>query len=425
MILLDKISNNPSVLLNKHIISLYVALILFGQVFLSAMVNLLNVDNRSVMLIFRLSIMAFSYWYIFFSLRRKKVDNFLNMWVYSVLIFWCIYLLRLLFDVYISGVTLALPTWELFAWSLGSSLPIAICSYLLVAQNSLDFIFIKQVKYGVFLLGISIIYFLVNPGLGQGRFYLQHLNAITCANAGCTLVLLCFAKLLLHKSDFIGFNSSQLIAWLGIAIGSFIIVYSATRGVLFAALLIIGVSLFRFRAHLRLSCIAKWKYILLFLTGSFSLILMIGASPVLLDKLFTVNRALTVFTRLEFWKTTIDQIAINPFLGVGFRLQEILGSLGIEKGVYYPHNYVLESLAIGGIVMTLPLLYCMLFSVIDFYRKIKLEPFRFPMGLLVAQALIYSMHNGHLGDYPFFWMILGMMAGSKCRIDKDVSESYS
>ena len=64
-------------------------------------------------------------------------------------------------------------------------------------------------------------------------------------------------------------------------------------------------------------------------------------------------------------------------------------------------------------------------GVIDFYRKIKLEPFRFPMGLLVAQALIYSMHNGHLGDYPFFWMILGMMAGSKCRIDKDVSESYS
>ena len=80
--------------------------------------------------------------------------------------------------------------------------------------------------------------FFVNPGLGQGRFYLQHLNAITCANAGCTLVLPCFAKLLLHKAGLINGNSSQLITWLGIAIGSFIIVYSATRGVLFATLLI-------------------------------------------------------------------------------------------------------------------------------------------------------------------------------------------
>ena len=136
--MLDKISINPVKLLDEHIISLYVASILFGQVFLSAIVNLLNVDNRFVMLVFRLSIMIFSYWYIFFSLRRKKVGNFLNIWICSVLVFWCIYLLRLLFDVYISGVALALPTWELFAWSLGSSLPIAICSYLLAAQNSFE-----------------------------------------------------------------------------------------------------------------------------------------------------------------------------------------------------------------------------------------------------------------------------------------------
>ena len=184
-------------------------------------------------------------------------------------------------------------------------------------------------------------------------------------------------------------------------------------------------SVFQFRAQLRLSHVAKWKYIRLLITASFSLILMISTSPVLLDKMFTANRAFTVLTRLEFWKTTVDQIAINPFLGVGFRLQEILGSLGIEKGIYYPHNYVLESLAIGGIVMTLPLLYCMLFSVLDFYKKIKLEPSGFPMTLLAAQALIYSMHNGHLGDYPFFRMIIGMIAGLKHRIDKDVIESYS
>ena len=42
----------------------------------------------------------------------------------------------------------------------------------------------------------------------------------------------------------------------------------------------------------------------------------------------------------------------NPLVGIGFHLLEILESLEIEKGVYYPHNYLFESLAIGGILMT-------------------------------------------------------------------------
>ena len=35
---------------------------------------------------------------------------------------------------------------------------------------------------------------------------------------------------------------------------------------------------------------------------------------------------------------------------------------------------------------------------------------------MVAQAFIYSMHNGHLGDFPFFWMAIGIIAGSMYRI---------
>ena len=80
-----------------------------------------------------------------------------------------------------------MPAWELLAWSWGSSLPIAICTYLYAAQNKLNFILSKAVKYGLFMLGISIILFIFNPGLDQGAFYLEHLNPIVCANAGCAL----------------------------------------------------------------------------------------------------------------------------------------------------------------------------------------------------------------------------------------------
>ena len=399
-----------------HITDIYLALILFGQVFLSSIANLLSVDNRLVMLVLRFSIMIFSYGYIYFFLRDKRIQNYFNLWTLSVVLFWFLYLMRLFFDVYVSGVSLALPLWELLAWSLGSSLPIAICSYILASQQSLDSALIRQIKYGVLLLGISTICFLVDPGLAQGRFYLEHLNAITCANAGCALVLLCFARIMLCKINPTEIDSSRLITYSGILIGSFIIIYSATRGVLLASLLIISASVLLLRSRLNFTGFMKSKYSLQLVAVFSALVLLISTSPHLVEKLFTPRSANTVLTRLEFWKISFEQFVANPFMGIGFHLQEILGKLEIEKGIYYPHNYLFESLAIGGILMTLPLFYCMFFPMIGFYKNLKIDPNVLPSGLMATQAFFYSMHNGHLGDFPFFWMAMGIIAGSKYRI---------
>ena len=399
-----------------HITDIYLALILFGQVFLSSIANLLSVDNRLVMLVLRFSIMIFSYGYIYFFLRDKRIQNYFNLWTLSVVLFWFLYLIRLFFDVYVSGVSLALPLWELLAWSLGSSLPIAICSYILASQQSLDSALIRQIKYGVLLLGISTICFLVDPGLAQGRFYLEHLNAITCANAGCALVLLCFARIMLCKINPTEIDSSRLITYSGILIGSFIIIYSATRGVLLASLLIISASVLLLRSRLNFTGFMKSKYSLQLVAVFSALVLLISTSPHLVEKLFTPRSANTVLTRLEFWKISFEQFVANPFMGIGFHLQEILGNLEIEKGIYYPHNYLFESLAIGGILMTLPLFYCMFFPMIGFYKNLKIDPNVLPSGLMATQAFFYSMHNGHLGDFPFFWMAMGIIAGSKYRI---------
>ena len=400
-----------------HITDIYLALILFGQVFLSSIANLLSVDNRLVMLVLRFSIMIFSYGYIYFFLRDKRIQNYFNLWTLSVVLFWFLYLIRLFFDVYVSGVSLALPLWELLAWSLGSSLPIAICSYILASQQSLDSALIRQIKYGVLLLGISTICFLVDPGLAQGRFYLEHLNAITCANAGCALVLLCFARIMLCKINPPEIDSSRLITYSGILIGSFIIIYSATRGVLLASLLIISASVLLLRSRLNFTGFMKSKYSLQLVAVFSALVLLISTSPHLVEKLFTPRSANTVLTRLEFWKISFEQFVANPFMGIGFHLQEILGKLEIEKGIYYPHNYLFESLAIGGILMTLPLFYCMFFPMIGFYKNLKIDPNVLPSGLMATQAFFYSMHNGHLGDFPFFWMSMGIIAGSIYRID--------
>ena len=412
---IKNIANNIS-LYSKYLPDFYFAAILFGQVFFSSIANIFYVENRGVMLVLRFLIMLLSYWYILSHFRRGRAHYLRSLWIVCLASFWIIYSFRLFFDLYVSGVALALPAWELFAWSLGSSLPIAICSFLFAAQNRLSPILFGQTKYGLCLLGLSIVCFVVNPGPSQGAFYLEHLNAITCANSGCALFFLCFGKILVSKSSYNNLHYSQVIEWAGMAVGLFIVVYSATRGVLLATFLITILSSFLFRSTLKKLVTIQRKIFLLFVPMFFGAIFVASRSPLLLEKLFTSRAPETILTRLEFWRVSAEQFATSPLLGTGFGLQELLGSLEIEKGIYYPHNYLLESLALGGIIMTIPLIYCIFFPVINFHRRAKFDPCVFPLWLLGAQALTYSMHNGHLGDFPFFWMIFGLIAGSKYRL---------
>ena len=171
-----------------------------------------------------------------------------------------------------------------------------------------------------------------------------------------------------------------------------------------ASFFIILVSIFLLRPYLKFTGVVRSKYAWQFATGFFVLILLISTSTHLVDKLFTSMSTITIFTRLEFWKISIEQFGTNPLVGIGFHLQEILGGLEIEKGVYYPHNYLFESLAIGGVLMTLPLLYFIFSAIVNFYRNFKIDPTVLPSGLMAAQALAYSMHNGHLGVIFSGWL---------------------
>ena len=54
----------------------------------------------------------------------------------------------------------------------------------------------------------------------------------------------------------------------------------------------------------------------------------------------------------------------------------------------------------------------------NFHKKYTIEFSIMPIYLLWVQAFIYSMHNGHLGDIPFFWMMIGIMAGTRYRLEK-------
>ena len=362
--------------------------------------------------------MVLSYGFIFFNVQRKKLGYFSSIWVVSLILFWLLYFVRLYVDVHVFGVKLALPEWELLAWGLGSALPIAVCSYLYAAQNNMNFLLFKGIKYGVFMLGLSVILFLFNPGLEQGAFYLQHLNPITCANAGCALFLLCFSRMLIKNMEKLDLGLPGLMTFLGICIGLFIVLLSATRGVILAMALIVVGSIICLRSYLQFPFFYRLKNLSSFMAALCLVILSGSLSTRLLEKLFTTYAPVTIMIRLELWRLSILEFLDSPLLGAGFRMHEVLGNLKLESGLHYSHNYLIESLATGGIIMTIPLIFCIFSPAIGFHKKYKSEISVLPIFLLSIQVFIYSMHNGHLGDSPYFWMMIGIMSGTKHRLDQ-------
>ena len=99
--MLSRIAEKSYLFINHELPSLYFSSILFGQVFISTLANILNIENRISMIVFRFSIMTLSYGFVFLYMRLKKLSLFSNLWVISLLVFWSLYLARLLCDVYI------------------------------------------------------------------------------------------------------------------------------------------------------------------------------------------------------------------------------------------------------------------------------------------------------------------------------------
>ena len=201
------------------------------------------------------------------------------------------------------------------------------------------------------------------------------------------------------------------MSFLGIAIGTFIVVFSATRGAILAMIIIPLFGIWSAKGSS--SCRFSFSAPRLLTTFSLGIlvVIVISNSDLLLDKIFTSRLWDTVFTRIEFWEVCLREFLTSPLYGVGFNIQSSLGSLEIEQGIYFPHNYVFESLAIGGLIKTIPMLAFKIKPITRIFSFKRMDFLHFSLSFLASQVIIYSMHNGHLGEYPAFWLILGLVAG--------------
>ena len=121
----------------------------------------------------------------------------------------------------------------------------------------------------------------------------------------CALFLVCFSRILIKNIEKFDFHLSGLITFLGVSIGLFIAVFSATRGVFLTIVLIVLGSIFSLRSILRISFLFRWKYIVAFIASLCLIIVSASLSTNLFVKLFTSYAHATIIVRLELWRTSI------------------------------------------------------------------------------------------------------------------------
>ena len=374
---------------------IFLALLLFGQVFLSALAYFFGVENRLFILPFRGLIALYSLYTVLINIAANR-SRFLEAFPVALAVFWFIYFAKLLLDYFLLGVAIALPIWEFFAWGIGGCLLPSLACYFLAGNYERGPNLMHILRLGFLLLGSSTVLFACSVGLDYHRFMLPSLNPINASHSFFVLSLIAILCLAYRKSSVISALVSASIASFGVAMG----IYAGSRGALLA---FVCSFLLVFFTHMY----NKW---LLLVPLFFTAYLLIQFDPSdLVGRLSTVGSDMTSTVRLLAISESIRLFLANPLFGSGFGYHIDLSNFLGYSQIWYPHNSIFESLALGGLLLTLPLFVCIFLAIRSCVYSMNhpSESQLWRIAILV-QAFGYVAFSGHLANVPLFWISLGL-----------------
>ncbi len=395
----------------QKLITLIIGLGLFGQIFFSNLAYQLDISNRLIMLIMRFIIALLSVISLFGINRDKKWHEIFTPWIGSLLLFWFLYFARLLIDTQFLSVSTAIPAWELIAWGIGSSLLPCCAAYYLARKcieiPSSD----KLLKYALPLVIAAALLFSLDPGFQSIKFQLPSLNPINSGHASASLGLIGASSLMSANYSQQNHKLKLVVAVVSIALGSYLCVYSATRSAVLAFFIPFLTSFLLIKPSSTLKIPKKITYLTIS-TGLLVLFIYL-ISPPLMNKIISFTSHPHVLTRVRLIRFALNSFIENPLFGVGFDLHSQLQSLSSEWGesLYFTHNYLAESLALGGITLTIPLIVCFVRAFYNIFIHVRVQRNHLWILLLLQQSLLYVMTTGHFGDVPMFWILIGLSAG--------------
>ena len=370
----------------------------------------LDISNRAVSIPFRglvLSIALAVIVLIPYTSQRAKGNYFWVVWW----IFWVWYLFRIVFDAWSAPETLHLPLEEYLLSAVGIALLPAVALGSGISPGRLGdllrwFFLAALVAAGlnfaqIFLDGsfdrFSVLFF--------GRKYTETLNPIWFGHLGVTLVILATCTLLSPG----GGRMKRLLQWFAVVFGGLVLVISASKGPLLSLFVV-------FPAIVLLVLRRIGDKAVLVATGAggaivlavvfFSDLLIQNSLFHRLQQAFSGQAAGSIDKRLELYRAGIDIVLDNPILGAG------IGSLGEMAG--YPHNLLLESFMVNGIVGGLLFSLILLFGL---YHCVKTVIFGTVgtawISMLYLQYLVGARVSGALYNSYIMWGLTAFLMGQK------------
>ena len=375
--------------------SIFIALLLFGQVFFSTLADFVGLENRILMLPFR-AIMASYSLYIVAKYSDNKKLFFLEGFPLSLSAFWFLYLASLLRDYYVLGVVTALPLWEFFAWGIGGCLLPSLACYLLLCRSGSSEYLRGVLVFGFILLASSLVFFLLSTNFSGQRFQLPSLNPINVSHSFFVLALLSVSYMASRYCSSLVSSCAVVVCAFSVSVG----LYAGSRGAFLAFA----------TAFLVLLLASRFSKLWLLIALVFPAFVLIQSNPSdIIGRLVAAGFDLHSTLRLSAIRESFQVFLAHPFSGAGFGYHLDLSSTMGYPEMWYPHNFFVESLALGGIILAAPLFICTFFSIRSCLELLK-NPSR--LGLwrvaIFVQALGYVSFSGQLANVPFFWIALGL-----------------
>lgn len=370
----------------------YCATALHGYFFLALALELGGIESRLPVLLFRALLLGTAILLCLALGPRSRALMCAHFFLF--LLFWCLYSLRLVPDVFRPGAPLDRPPAEYLLHAYG------VCFLPAMAFACA----LEHVPHRLLLRGLlvtsalttvgSFAYFLTEPPPNYGRFSIgERVNPISTgymAGTAILLTLIAFQTLSPKRFPF------RALLYFTAAAGSVLLVVSASRGPLLATLSagLVLFSALRFppaRAVLVKPMVAA----ILAATGA---AIIAAAEGFAADRLriSALLDALSWEERPLLWQNALRAFFEQPLTGSGFLLEN--GS--------YPHNLILESFMATGLLGGLLFLYLFLRALIRAVRfGMRPSEHQVP-GILFIQAAALSMFSGALFNSPFFWYFL-------------------
>lgn len=355
--------------------------------------DILGVQSASVSIPFRVAVVVISVFLVFNGVRSRRLK--LGRPGQFFLLFWAVYLTRLLFDTYIRPIPLARPVEVYWSFSVGVIIIPCLALFVRPRIEDLDTALIALqttllvVALASWVYGMSA--FEIDGRLSGNTTQ----NPIQLGHMGAAMVICGGFSLLTGRSR--GVLWSRVFNYASVACGMIVLFLSGSRGPLLGSLVVLAVwaaASVRSRFSTRRQIIVA---IFVALAVYASLFVVARRQGSLFDRIEYIERA---DNREGDIRMRLARMAWQSFLD-----SPLYGSAVDLVGMGYPHNFLLESFMatglIGGLLFTGLFMYGML-------RTFRLVMSTHPaawVGLLYIQYAIAGVLSGTIYDNFQFWYL--------------------